>query len=174
MITSFAMEFRLLLDRSLSSSTIALTLYFFFVQSPFLFRLLGRRRFVPIMMQLTGLFFNVALALNLAVFLLSLSLNGPTLSSSLAFASTVVNAFLIAPRAFKRRRQSGREREATFDASSVRNSTVDGLKTEAKVMHQMVVLFVFINTGALLVHIGTEYFFNEGLLFAATGNSNLS
>ena len=66
------MELLLLFDLAISSGIVFITVWFFFVQNPFLFQRIGREKFVPIMMQITQLYFKFILALNLAAYVIHL------------------------------------------------------------------------------------------------------
>lgn len=148
------MDLALLLDLAISSGIVFVTVWFFFVQSPFLFSRMGRQKFVPIMMQIMQLYFKFVLALNVLVFLVSLYAHGTIVITTLvALVATLINLFVIVPKALKRGRQSMRERVGTDDTSDVKEFAIEGgSKTETKTMHQLVVLFVLIMVGALVWH----------------------
>lgn len=148
------MDLALLLDLAISSGIVFVTIWFFFVQSPFLFSRMGRQKFVPIMMQITQLYFKFVLALNVLVFLVSLYVHGTIVITSLvALVATLINFFVIVPKALQKGRQSMRERVGTDDTSDVKDFAIEGgSKTETKTMHQLVVLFVLIMVGALISH----------------------
>jgi hypothetical protein len=129
-------------------SHVGITVWFFFVQSPKLFSLLGRKRFVPIMMPLTQLYSGVALLLSLTGFLLNLSLL-PGLGAGLV----AINYFFIVPRALQAGRSSTAER-AKEESHSVADFAVEGgSKTATKTLHQTVVFFVLAATATNLAHL---------------------
>jgi hypothetical protein len=147
------MELLLLLDLAISSGIVFITVWFFFVQSPFLFQRMGRQKFVPIMMQITQLYFKFILALNVTAFALSTHLNGFTIASVIALVVTLLNYFVVVPRALAKGRQSMRERVGADNSADIKDFVIDGgSKTETKTMHQLVVLLVLVMVGALAVH----------------------
>ena len=148
------MEFLLLLDMCFSAGVIFITVWFFFVQSPFLSNRLGREKFVPIMMQLMQLYFKFIVALHGIIVALSILRSGGQHTAIAAGLANAFNLIVIVPRALERGRKSMRERSGTDNSSSVKDFAIEGgSKTETKVMHQLVVLFVLIDTGALAAHI---------------------
>ena len=146
-----------LLDILLSGSILSLTVYFFFVQSPFLFGRLGRAKFVPIMMQMTQLFFNVQVVLGVALVVLSyarVQLGIHTVGAVLALAATTVNRFVVVPRALAAGRASAKERAENPDSHSATDFAVQGgSKTQTKTLHQTVVAVVFANVGFVAFHL---------------------
>mmetsp|Transcript_16436 Transcript_16436/g.47206 ORF Transcript_16436/g.47206 Transcript_16436/m.47206 type:complete len:160 (-) Transcript_16436:1740-2219(-) len=147
----------LLLDLSVSAGIVFVTVWFFFVQSPFLFNRLGRQKFVPIMMQITQLYFDFVVILNMAVLLLSFlrvsTLEKQNIAAGVSSLAVLFNTFFLVPRALARGRATMRERVEKDDSSSVKDFAVEGgSKTGTKTMHQLVVLFVLIMVGALVVH----------------------
>jgi hypothetical protein len=147
-------ELPLLLDLAVSAGIIFITVWFFFVQSPFLFQRLGRQKFVPIMMQITQLYFKTIILLNIAVFSLSFVQQGETTAAAVALVATSVNHFVIVPKALAKGRKSMKERVNTDNSSNVKDFVIEGgSTTETKTMHQMVVLFVLVDVGALVAHL---------------------
>lgn len=148
------MELAPLVDIAISAGIVFVTVWFFFVQSPFLFNRLGRQKFVPIMMQITQLYFKFIMALNVASFVVSLYYTKTVVMTSvLALAATCLNYLVIVPKALQKGRQSMRERVGTDNTSDIKDFVVEGgSKTETKTMHQMVVVFVLVMVGAHVVH----------------------
>ena len=149
-----------ILDIGLSGGIVLVTVWFFFLQSPFLFKRLGRAKFVPIMMQMTQLFFDVQVVFGvLLVALAGLRVQGldaNTGTAAAAFVFTAVNRMVIVPKALAKGRASAEERGTNPDSRSATDFAVQGgSKTETKTMHQTVVLFVLLNVGALAAHMLT-------------------
>ena len=146
-----------LLDLSLSAGILFITVWFFFLQSPFLFNRLGRQRFVPIMMQITQLYFKVITMLNVAVFALSfvrVQLHAQTVAAGFALFATLINHFIIVPKALQAGRSSMKERVDNDDTSKVKDFVIDGgAKHSTKVWHQTVVAFVFAMVGGHVLHV---------------------
>jgi len=153
--------FLLLADTCVSAGIIFVTVWFFFVQSPFLFNRLGREKFVPIMMQIMQLYFKFTVVLNGAVAAISTlrSEGGPlkesqNVAACAALAAVLINLLVVVPRALAAGRRSMRERKGTDNSSSVKDFAIEGgSKTETKTMHQTVVVFVLVDVAALVAHI---------------------
>ena len=62
------------LESIVVGGNVGVAVWFFFIQSPFLFKLMGRKKFVPYMMAMTRLWIRVALVLNVVGLLLARSL----------------------------------------------------------------------------------------------------
>eukprot|EP01006_Ploeotia_vitrea_P042977 TRINITY_DN66675_c9_g1_i1.p1 TRINITY_DN66675_c9_g1~~TRINITY_DN66675_c9_g1_i1.p1 ORF type:complete len:160 (-),score=22.41 TRINITY_DN66675_c9_g1_i1:300-779(-) len=148
-----------LVDIGFSFGIIAVTVWFFFVQSPFLFKRLGRQRFVPIMMQIVQLFMKFVVPLNAVVAILStlrtnFTFDASTIAACIAVVVTAINGFVIVPKALAAGRMSMKERVGTDDTSSVRDFAVEGgSKTATKALHQTVVLFTLLMVGSLVAHV---------------------
>jgi hypothetical protein len=91
-----------LLDSLLSSSTIGITVWVFFIQAPFLLDAFGRAKFIPQMMKITRLYAKVIVVttlLNCAVAYANDTLfNGGAL---VALACALINSYGIIPYALK-------------------------------------------------------------------------
>ena len=148
----------LLAALALDFSVIGVTVWFFFIQSPKMFSLLGRKRFVPVMMQLTKLFFNataplVALGAVLSALQLRQLMHPAFLSSLIAATAAAINRGVVVPRALAAGRASVADYSREEDSSAKRDFVVEGgSKTKTKTLHQTVVLFVLVQTGALASH----------------------
>jgi len=143
-------------DVGLSGGILVLTVYFFFLQSPYLFKRLGRTKFVPIMMQMTKLFFNVQVAFGIVLAALSflrVNSSAPTIAAAAALAATSVNRFFVVPKALAAGRASAKERAENESHSTVDFVVQGGSKTETKTLHLTVVAVVFANVGAILLHL---------------------
>jgi hypothetical protein len=158
--------FFLTCDVLLTGFTVGTTVWFFFVQSPFLFNLMGREKFVPNMMQMTRLwvstmFLSVSALVTVclaAPYVLgssattasSITLNGCLLG--LSWLAIAVNKFIIVPKALKVGAKSHNERKGD-NSKDVKSFVVQGgSKTQTKTLHQTVVVFVLLMTVALVAH----------------------
>lgn len=146
-----------LADVGLSGAIVFLTVYFFFIQSPYLFKRLGRAKFVPIMMQMTKLFFNVQVLLGAALVALSFAraqFSGTTIAAMAALVATLTNWGFVVPRALAAGRASTKERNENPDSHSATDFAIEGgSKTQTKTLHQTVVAVVFANVGAMAFHL---------------------
>jgi hypothetical protein len=149
-------------DFLLTGFTVGTTVWFFFFQSPFLFNLLGREKFVPIMMQMTKLWAPTMLgSVSLLLFLDAtvMAMMGTTPLSSLtmlwvalSWLAIAINHFAVVPRAIKAGARSHQERKGDNN-KNVKDFVIQGgSKTETKSLHQTVVLFVLIMAGSLVAH----------------------
>mmetsp|Transcript_41821 Transcript_41821/g.100373 ORF Transcript_41821/g.100373 Transcript_41821/m.100373 type:complete len:170 (-) Transcript_41821:56-565(-) len=150
-------------DLLLTGFTVGTTLWFFFVQSPFLFNLMGREKFVPIMMQLTKLWVTTMFAsVSGLMAVVTVLLRGTTTTTTggnmdfylvgLAWLAIVINKFLVVPQALKAGARSHAERKGD-NSKDVKSFVVrGGSRTETKKWHQTVVLFVLVMAGALVAH----------------------
>jgi uncharacterized membrane protein YgcG len=144
------------------------TVFFFFIQSPLLIKRLGREKFVPIMMALTKLFFQVMFptvtTIALTSVLINQKLQSPVPGSSLMLALTAwlavaINHFLCVPMALQAGARSHQERKGdngkdlTDFAVSGGSKSSGGGKSQTKTLHQTVVVFVLIMTAALVAHL---------------------
>jgi len=145
----------LLLETVVSSSIIAITIWFFFIQSPFLFSKLGRKKFVPIMMQMTSLYFSTIFITCVVLFLLSLinSNFNIKIGSSVSLIAVTINKFLVVPNALAAGKRSVSERDGEESHSTVDFAVQGGSKTETKGWHQSVVAFVLLMTGGCILNL---------------------
>jgi hypothetical protein len=151
-------------DVLLAGFTVGTTVWFFFVQSPFLFQRLGREKFVPIMMPLTRLW--VTTMFGSVSCLLAVGVAGPLCVTSndtprtrlplsltgLAWLAVALNKFLVVPKALKAGAKSHQERKGDH-SKDVKSFVVQGgSQTQTKAWHQTVVVFVLVMAGALVAH----------------------
>ena len=122
---------------------VGVAVWFFFIQSPFLFKLMGRKKFVPYMMAMTRLWIRVALVLNVVGLLLARSL-----FPVVGLLSTLINYMVVIPRALARGRASTKERTETESHSAVDFAVQGGSATQTGPMHRLVVALVLISTAA--------------------------
>jgi hypothetical protein len=146
------------LDAALAGGIVLVTVWFFFLQSPFLFKRLGRAKFVPIMMQMTRLFFDVQVGFNFLLVLLSAANTGITSSQTLAAMAAAVavlfNWGVVVPRALAAGKASAKDRNENPDSHSATDFAIEGgSKTKTKGLHQTVVAVVFANVGAIALHL---------------------
>lgn len=138
-----------------SGFTVGVTLWLFFVQSPFLFQLLGKERFVPIMMPLTRLwvttiFFSSTASLFMTLLLLhEISAIPPTIG----WLASAINKFVVVPAALKAGARSHASRKGDHNRDVKEFVVEGGGKSETKTLHQTVVVFVLIMTGSFLWHL---------------------
>lgn len=123
---------------------IGATVWFFALQSPFLLRIMGRDKFLPIQMALTQRFLTfvvcAAAAMSIAAFCRTdLSLHTKVVGW-IALAASVVTRFLILPSAFRAAGKARRE-EASPDVSAT-SFVSDGAGKATRLMHRLVVVFV--------------------------------
>ena len=141
------------------------TVFFFFIQSPLLIKRLGREKFVPLMMALTRMFFQVMFPTVTTIALASVLINQKLQSSassapaSLALALTAwlavaINRFLFVPMALKAGARSHQERKGDNGKDLADFAVRGGSKSSTKALHQTVVVFVLIMTAALVAHLG--------------------
>jgi hypothetical protein len=152
----------LALDLLLTGFTAGTTVWFFFIQSPYLFKVMGREKFVPIMMGMTKLFFQTMFASVTGIVAVSLLIQQQqdNKASSInlfivlsAWLAVLLNRFVIVPMALKAGVQSQKERKGDNSRDAVDFAVRGGSKTETKMLHQTVVAFVLIMTGALVAHL---------------------
>jgi hypothetical protein len=152
-------------DVLLTGFTVGTTVWFFFVQSPFLFQRLGREKFVPLMMPLTRLW--VTTMFGSVSCLLAVGVAGPLLLvtghdtphtrlplslTGLAWLAVAVNKFIVVPKALKAGTKSHQERKGD-NSKDVKSFVVQGgSQTQTKAWHQSVVVFVLVMAGALVAH----------------------
>lgn len=137
------------------SFALGATLWFFFVQSPVLFKRMGRARFVPLQMSLVKVLFRtmtVAIAIMLGASVLHHG-EVPSLavcSAVAALGGVAMNSFIVVPRALKAGAVSMREGEG--DESGVAAFASYGGGKATQFWHRMIVLFVLVMLGGLLPH----------------------
>jgi hypothetical protein len=163
----------------LSGGCVGVSVWFFFLQSPLLFKLLGRKKFVPLMMSMTKLYSSVMFFVTLSVFVMYrvpiLLTFIPHLQKKpdviLAFLQSKINFeliydysfdalmtvfishFFVIPSALAAGRESAAER-AHEDSKSVKDFVVEGgSKTKTSTKHRLVVVFVLLHTFSLCMFV---------------------
>jgi hypothetical protein len=145
-------------DQLLTGFTVGTTVWFFFIQSPFLFRLMGREKFVPIMMQMTRvwvrtMFYSVTVLLLVSRIIQELYSSLKHSIVVVAWLAILINYSVVVPKALKAGARSHDERKGDNTKDVKDFALKGGSKTQTKTLHQAVVLFVLIMTGALLAHL---------------------
>ena len=144
-------------DLLISAFVLGATVWLFFVQTPSLITMMGRDRFVPIMMRLTKLHFkSLSLAL-LAVVILALLHSGLTtglavIGAAIALVGAASNHFFVVPRALKAGGQGRRDTKDPADDKSVGAFASEGAGPSAKFWHRMVIAFVVVMLAGLIAH----------------------
>lgn len=154
-------SFLLATDLLLTGFTIGVTAWHFFLQSPLMFKTMGKEKFVPIMMQLTRLWNKTMFVSSSSVLLASLLLvrqQEQTFVSlnvylvGLGWLAMAINRFVVVPRALRAGAQSVSERKGDNNRDVKEFAVSGGGKTSTKNLHQTVVVFVLIMVVALLAH----------------------
>mmetsp|Transcript_18073 Transcript_18073/g.23327 ORF Transcript_18073/g.23327 Transcript_18073/m.23327 type:complete len:163 (-) Transcript_18073:315-803(-) len=137
---------------------IGVPVWVFFIQSPLLFKFMGRDRFISPMMRLTSTMFRWTLPVCASVslglsFTLSFSKSTTPIigSSVVCFSALLINSIIIVPRALAAGKQATRTVDRT---QKVTDFAVDGgHKSDTRTLHQTVVLFVTIHLVAAICHV---------------------
>eukprot|EP00164_Ancoracysta_twista_P003090 GFYU01004124.1.p1 GENE.GFYU01004124.1~~GFYU01004124.1.p1 ORF type:complete len:160 (+),score=19.46 GFYU01004124.1:130-609(+) len=152
------------LDSTLSATVIGITVWFFFIQGPFLVQVLGREKFIPIMMKTTKVYFNwVPLFASLTAVLAFVHSEVASTSFQAAVAAALFGWFgscVIVPRALSAaaRSLSSSDRHADDQAGRLSDIAKDGGGSEGtRLWHQAVVLFVVGMNGSMLLHLVQLY-----------------
>jgi hypothetical protein len=147
------------IDYLLAGFTVGTTVWFFFIRSPFLFSLMGREKFVPIMMQMTRVWVRTMFYSVTGLLVVSRIIQRQFQSSLkhyivlVAWFAILANRFVIVPKALKAGAKSHDERKGDNTKDVKKFVVQGGSKTETKTLHQTVVLCVLIMAGALLAHL---------------------
>eukprot|EP00040_Diaphanoeca_grandis_P040314 m.261676 g.261676 ORF g.261676 m.261676 type:complete len:157 (+) comp42799_c0_seq1:333-803(+) len=156
------MDLLSIVDVGLSGGILLVTVWFFFIQSPFLFKRLGRKQFVPIMMQITQLFFDTMMVLCFALLAVSatrVGMSGQTQAALASVVATTLNWGFVVPRALAAGRGSMKERSDNPDSKSATDFVIEGgSKTQTKTLHQTVVAVVFMTVGSVATHMALFLF----------------
>lgn len=159
MTTSTAMTLLLSLDLLLTGFVTGTTVWFFFIQSPHLFQRMGREKFVPIMMGLTKLSMTtifvcvVCVSLTAAANYQQSGNSAQLLWALAALVATSINHFFVVRAALQAGAESQAERKGD-NSRDVKDFAVQGgSKTQTKTLHQSVVAFVLLMTGASVGHL---------------------
>ncbi|MHC4839473.1 MAG: DUF4149 domain-containing protein, partial [Planctomycetota bacterium] len=139
-------------DLFTSAFAFGAVVWFFFIQSPFLFKRMGRKKFVPLQMALVKILFKsltVAIALMLTASLIQNPVV-PSLHVCSAFAALVgvgLNTFLVIPRALKAGAKSMRVQDG--DENDMAAFASEGGGESTALWHRLVVGCVVIMLGGL-------------------------
>lgn len=144
-------------DLLATSVIVGATIWFFFVQSPALYRAMAREQFVPIQMRLAKLLFSTLLVAQAIVVVLSLLASRPTVSLStetalIALVLGGLNRLLIFPKALRAGAASHQSHEAKGETGTVVKFVTSGAGSSAELMHRVVVGVVILMTAAIGVH----------------------
>ncbi|MCB9893408.1 MAG: DUF4149 domain-containing protein [Planctomycetes bacterium] len=133
------------------------TLWFFFVQSPLLFKQMGRAKFVPLQMRLTKVLFR---SLSVAVALMSAATvfhhaavpSMPVCSAVAGLVGVLVNSFVVIPRALKAGAASMQDGHSCGGECAMTAFASEGGGNTTRFWHRMVVALVVVMLGGLLPH----------------------
>jgi hypothetical protein len=145
-------------DFLLTGFTVGVTVWHFFLQSPLMFKLMGKETFVPLMMQLTRLWVQTMFVSSTALLLISLVLSLQQevplnlYLVGIGWLAMTVNRFVFVPKALKAGARSIHQRKGDHTKDLQEFYVNGGGKTETKVLHQTVVVVVLIMAGAFLTH----------------------
>ena len=146
-------------DQLCAGFTIGVTVYFFFIQSPKLVLILGKEKFVPLMMALTRLWVKVMFASSSALLLSSVWLSNKGLAVNLylvgiGWVAMAINYFVVVPAALKAGASSARQRKGD-NSKNLKEFVIKGGDSgcATKNLHQTVVVFVLIMVGAFIAHL---------------------
>ncbi len=132
------------------------TAWFFFVQSPVLLKKLGREQFVPIQMRLTVALFKTLIVFLLLMFASSMIHSSfgssTTLAAGVALVGGLINQFVILPRAFKAGGQGRKDIKGKDSEGSTAGFASEGVGSQTKIFHRLVVLFVVVMLGGIVAH----------------------
>ncbi len=146
MQNSFVRDAALIIDIFMMAAIFGSTVWFFFIQSPVLYKAMVRERFVPIQMRLSGVLLKsqlVALVVLFVTAILSRSLiSVPAIAAAFALIAGTVNKFVVFPRALRAGGESIRSREAEGETGTAVEFVSGGAGHSATQMHRVVVLFI--------------------------------
>jgi hypothetical protein len=149
-------------DQLLTGFTVGVTIWHFFIQAPLLVKLMGKEKFVPLMMQLTRLWIkSIFISSTLVLALSSILFVSPSFSSLstmkfylpvVGWLAVAINHFGIVPKALKAGARSHHTRKGDNN-KDIKDFAVDGGgKSETAALHQTVVVFVVVMLGGFLPH----------------------
>ena len=140
-----------LVDLLLSSFVIGATLWLFFFQSPHLFHVMGREKFVPIMMQMTKLWVGTMFLATTALLMVCVGeiILGDIERTSqislypvaIAWVGITTNRWIVVPRALQAGARSHAERIGDNSKDYKSFAIEGGSKTETKKLHVLVMTF---------------------------------
>ena len=142
------------------------TVWFFFIQAPFLLARLGRERFVPIQMMATRvlgktLVVGTLLMLGAALLAAATLAGGPplspfsplVLSAAVALLGALVNDRVLIPRALKAGGRGHVEIRGHDKDASTAGFAADGVGAATATLHRLVVLFVVVMLAGVVPHL---------------------
>ena len=139
------------------SVVLGATAWFFFIQSPMLFKSMSRERFLPLQMRLTVLFFN-AMTILLGVMLAGAAvqpgsvLGWPTITAAVAFVAVGINKLIIVPMALRAGGRSMGKREGQGETGTAVDFANGGAGQSTKALHRAVVAMVVVMVAGLVAH----------------------
>lgn len=153
-------SFLVALDQLFAGFTIGVTIWHFFLQAPTLMKIMGKEKFVPLMMQLTRLWVKVMFVSSTALLATAIWLSYTGIVSSVKLYLVVIgwlailtNRFIVVPAALKAGARSTRQRKGDNSKDIQEFAVSGGGRTETKTLHQTVVVFVLIMVGAFVGHL---------------------
>jgi hypothetical protein len=147
----------LIIDMFAMSFAFGSTVWFFFVQSPAMFKHVVREEFVPLQMRMGKLLFTSALvALALLVAASVVQSGSVTAWGSVAAAAALLfgalNKFFIFPMALRAGGESHQMKEGRGETGSPVEFASEGAGKSATAKHRLVVLFVVAMVAGLVTH----------------------
>lgn len=147
----------LIIDIVAMSLVLGATAWFFFIQSPVLYKLMVRERFVPVQMHLskvlfTTLFITLAILIIAAAVQTSSLVSLSTLTAFFAFLAAGINKFLVFPTALRAGGESHKLQEDHGETGTPSEFVSEGAGRSATRMHRIVVLFVLLMVASLISH----------------------
>ena len=139
------------------SLTFGAAAWFFFIQSPVLYKLMVRERFVPVQMRLsrilfTTLFISTLVTVVAAAVSSATVISPATLTAFAALLAVTVNKFVVFPKALRAGGESHKLREAQGETGTAVEFVSDGAGDSATRMHRVVVVFVLLMVAGLVAH----------------------
>jgi hypothetical protein len=145
-------------DHLLAGFTVGTTVWFFFVQSPFLAKLLGKEKFVNVMMPLTRLWVKTMFVSSTALLTIAAynhfkhEVDLKFYIVAVGWLAIAINCFVIVPKALQAGARSQKDRRGD-NSKNLQEFGVDGGGgVVTKTLHQTVVVFVLIMVGSFVVH----------------------
>ncbi len=139
-----------ILDYVGSAYIFGATVWFFFIQSIYLIKKLGRDKFVPLQMMVVKVLFK-------SLFVASIMVTIGSKSNMWAIVTCIavtINLFFILPNALKAGGSAMRENKGVTSEGTATNFADYGAGQSTKFYHRMVVLFVVI----MLVGLGLHFY----------------
>lgn len=133
------------------------TVWFFFVQAPFMLKKMGREAFVPVQMMLTRLLGRVLVAGTAIMLVAALVATGEAVSAlvvtaAVALFGALVNQRVLIPRALRAGGRGHREIRGRDADASTADFASKGVGQATARLHRMVVLFVVVMLAGVVPH----------------------